>query len=349
MGIKYATREDVKLALDIKETARADADVDSALDSSTDAVHALTLRRFYPWTGTRSFDWPVRGYGSAWRLWLDSNELASITTLVAGGTTLTADQYFLRRSDDRDEVPYDQVQISLSGSGSFSSGPSWQKAIVITGVYIGCPLDEDPAGALAEALDATETAVNVSNGAAVGVGSILRVDSERMLVTGRQMLTTAQTLQTPLTASLGDETVAVTTGSAFNVGEVVLLDAERMYIVDIAGNNLIVKRKWDGSTLAAHTGSTIFASRTLTVERGALGTTAAIHSDAASLAAHRIPGLVREYAVAYALDKLLQRRSGYSRTVGSGESEREMYGRGLREVKRDLEEAYGRRARVSAV
>jgi hypothetical protein len=348
MGIRYATREAVKYALDIQNTARSDSDVDSALDSATDAVWGLTHRRFYPEVATRRFDWPSARYPTAWRLWLDFNEMISITSIVSGGTTLAADEYILRRSDDVDEPPYDHVEIDLSAGGSFSSGDTWQRALAITGVY-GHSANEDAAGALAEALDSSETAVDVTNAGLIGVGNILRVDSERMIVTGRTMLTTAQTLQTPLTAAMNDEVVAVTSGAAYSVGEVLLLDAERMFVVDVAGNNLIVKRKWDGSSLAAHTASTIYASRTLTVERGVLGTTAAAHDTAAAIAKHRPPGLVSEYAIAYALDKLLQRRSGYSRTVGSGENEREATGRGLREITKDLHRAYGRKARVSAV
>lgn len=349
MGIRYATREAVENALDVKNTARASAEVDSALDSAFDAVFALTHRRFYPWTGTRNFDWPSRRYGTSYRLWLDSNEMASITTLVAGGTTIAASDYFLRRPDDLDEPPYNMVEIDLSSSAAFSSGDTWQRAIAITGVYIGCPVDEDPAGTLAEALDASETAVDVSDGAAIGVGSILRVGDERMLVTGRSMLTTGQTLQTPLTASVSNVAVVVTTGSAFNVGETILLDSERMLIVDIASNTLTVKRAYSGSTLAAHTGSTIFTPRTLTVTRGALGTTAASHSSADAIVTHRIPGLVNEFSIAYALDKLLQRRSGYARTVGSGDNEREAGGRGLTSITRDLVTRWGRKARVAAV
>ena len=65
------------------------------------------------------------------------------------------------------------------------------------------------------------------------------------------MLATGQTLQAPgLTDRANAETVPVTNGAAIAVGETILIDAERMLTVDIAGNNLIVKRGFDGSTLA---------------------------------------------------------------------------------------------------
>ncbi|MDQ7910256.1 hypothetical protein RB614_37760 [Phytohabitans sp. ZYX-F-186] len=349
MGIWYTTREAVKAALDYKETARSDAQVDAAIESASRAVEGLTHRRFYPWTGTRYFDWPDRRYSTPWRLWLDNNEVASISTLVAGGLTIAPSDYFLRRSDGLDEPPYTSIEIDLDSSAAFTSGPTFQRAVAVTGVFIGCPVDEVPAGALAEALDATETAVDVTDAAAVGVGHILRVGDERMIVTGRQMLTTGQTLQSALADRINDVTVVVTNGAAFSVGEVILLDGERMWIVDIAGNNLIVKRQWDGSVLASHTGSTIYASRTVTVERGALGTTAATHDTAAAIVRHKPPALVTEMADAEAINTLLQKRAGYARTVGSGDNEREAGGRGLRQVREDVRTTYGRKARTAAV
>ncbi|PZT70197.1 hypothetical protein DN402_31760 [Streptomyces sp. SW4] len=96
--------------------------------------------------------------------------------------------------------------------------------------------------------------------AAVGVGSVLRVGSERMLVTGRTMAATGQTLAADLTVQKKDVTVTVADASGFAVDETVLIDAERMLIVDIAGNTLIVERAVDGSVLAAHTtGAALYA------------------------------------------------------------------------------------------
>lgn len=349
MGISYITREAVKLALDMKATARADGEVDAAISSSTESIHGLTHRRFYPWTGTRYMDWPQRNYGSSWRLWLDANEMASITQLVSGGTLLDPSVYFLRRSDEIDEAPYDQIQVDLGTSGSFSFGATRQRALELTGVFIGCPVTEVAAGALAEALDTAETSVDVTDSAAIGVGDIIRVETERMMVIGRSMLTTGQTLQTPLTRDMSAVTVAVTDGSAFSVGETLLLDGERMLVVDIAANTLVVKRAWDGSVLATHAGSTIFAARTLRVERGALGTTAATHDTATAVVRFQPPPLVSELALAESVNTLLQRRSGYARTIGSGENEREVGGRALRDIRADCRRAHGKLARVAAV
>lgn len=347
-GVWYCTREDVKKALDVKETARNDAQVDRAIEAATRTVDGLTHRRFWPHAGTRYFDWPNPQGGRTWRLWLDDIEAVSIDALVAGGVTIPATDYLLEPVNSG--PPYNRIEVDLSSSSAFAAGPTHQRAIAATGLWGGCPAAEAPAGALAEALDATETAVDVTDCAAIGVGHIIRADSERMIVTGKQMLDTGQNLGGNLTASTADVTVPVSTGSAYAVDEVILVDSERMLIVDIAGNNLTVKRAWDGTVLAAHTlGADIYAPRTLVVTRGALGTSAGTHDTAAALARHVVPGLVRNYALALALDTLLQERSGYAREVGSGDNTQEATGRGLRALRDDVYAAHGRKARQRAV
>lgn len=350
MGVWYATREQIKAALDIAETARRDAQIDRAIEHSSRTVEGKLQRRFYPWTGTRYFDWPNPNSRTSLRLWLDENELISATQVAVdnGDTVLTAGQYFLRRADNRDEPPYTYVEVNRAVNAAFSSGSTTQRAVQIAGEY-GYRADTTPAGALAEALDAVETAVDVTDSASIGVGTIIKVDSERMTVTSKTMLTTGQTLQTPVDATEADTTIAVTTGSAFTIGETILLNSERMRIVDIAGNNLTVERAFDGSTLAAHTGSTIYAPRTLTVVRGDLGTTAATHSTSAAITAHVVPGSVNALCVAYSLNQLLQESAGYARISGAGENAREFTGRGIRSLEDDALRACGRRMRSGAV
>lgn len=350
MGVSYTTRERVKSALDIAETARVNALVDRAIESGSRMAEGLLQRRFYPWTGTRYKDWPDVQSRRSWKLYLDEDELVSVTSLVAGGVTIASGSYFLEPSNAPAlGLPYTQIQINLASTAVFDSDDTHQRAIAIGGVFAGCTLDETPGGTLAEALDSSETAVDVSDSASVGIGSLLRVDSERMIVTNKTLLTTGQTLQTPLTAAESDQSVVVTTGSAFAVDEMITLDAERMRIVDIAGNTLVVQRAQDGSTLAAHTGSTIYAPRTLTVQRGVLGTTAAAHSSGADLAVHVVPGPVESLSTAYALNEVLQKASGYARISGAGENAKEFTGRGIKSLEADAVQAYGRRARYRGV
>jgi hypothetical protein len=141
-----------------------------------------------------------------------------------------------------------------------------------------------------------------------------------------------------------------TTTGAPAVDETILIGSERMLVVDVAGSTLTVKRAWDGSVLTTHaSGADIYALRTLTVARGAYGTTAATHSDTAALARHVCPALVRDYALGVALVQLLGEQAGYARTAGSGEGQREVTGRGLAQLRRDLIAAYGRKSRIRGV
>ncbi len=345
MGVWYATREVVKEALDVAQTAYSDRQVDRCIESASRTVEGVLHRRFYPWTGTRYFEWPTDA--DSWRLWLDDADLLTVTTLTAGGVAIAASDYFLEPANSG--PPYESIEIDLSSGAYFAAGATHQRAIAVAGVF-GYAAEEAPGGTLAEALDTSETGVDVSASETIGVGSILRVDSERMLVTGRTMLDTTQNIGADLAASNAGQSVSVTDGTAFAIGETLLIDAERVLVRDIAGNTLIVRRAYDGSTLAAHTtGADIYAPRRLTVTRGALGTTAAAHNTAVSVAVHAVPGLVSEFCVALALTGLGQRQAGYARTVGSGEGEREASGRGLAQIRKDAMTTYGRGPRTAAV
>lgn len=349
----YATREDVMRALDSKETARNNRQIDRALEGASRSVEGLCHRRFYPETATRYFDYPGPQHARPWRLWLDANDLISITTLISGGTTIASTDYFLE--PNQYGPPYTRVEIDLDSSAAFSSGNTHQRAITITGLW-GYRNDETQVGTLAEALDATETIVDVDSAtsAEVGVGSLLRVDSERMLVTGRTMLDTGQNLGgAGLTAQANSVTVAVSDGTAYAIDEILLIDSERMLIVDIAGNQLTVKRAWDGSVLAAHSaGADIYAPRSLTVTRGALGTTAATHTTATSIHRWDPPGPVRDLTIAEALTTLTNEHAGYARTRRSGDggtSQRAVDSQALPQLRERVYASHGRKARIRGV
>ncbi len=347
MGVWYCTREDVKSALDSAETARNNAQVDRAINGASGSVEGQLNRRFYPWTGTRSFPWPNQQYARPWRLWLDFDELISVTSIVTGGTTLTVGtDVFLEPVNTG--PPYTHLEINLASRAAFDVGATYQRNIAITGVY-GFNLDEDPAGALAAAIVST-TAIraDVTDSSSIGVGSILRVDTERMIVTGKSLLTTGQTLQADLAALNSGDQVSVSDGTKFFTGETITVGSERMLIVDIAGNTLIVKRAWDGSVLATHSGATIYAPRTLTVARGALGTTAATHLIAAPVAKHAVPGLVRDLGIAESLVRLGVETAQYTRTQTRGQNGKPISSE-LEDIRARAFDAYGRKVRARAV
>lgn len=313
MGVLYATVERVKLDGDLRgadlnpQIARALESASRSIDGSRPGGGRLG-RRFYPEVATRYFEALPTHDGAT--LPLGRHELAAApTSITNAGTSLIVgtDVYLYPQYGP----PYDELRLV---SGAWSTA---LRGIVVTGPW-GYGADEAPAGTVIEALDASETAVDVSDVSAIGIGSIIRVDSERMIVTDKSLLSTGQTAT--CTAFNDDQAITVSDGTQFHAGETIQLDAETMLVRSIAGNVLAVTRAYDGSTLDGHTGATIYAPRTLTVQRGALGTTAATHLINAPAFRHVVPALVESLCIAVALDQIQQESGDYAGTAGSGGS-----------------------------
>lgn len=344
----YATREDVKEALDVKETARADRRIDRALENASRVIEGLCHRRFYPETATRYFDWPTGA--RPWRLWLDDSELISVTTLSSGGTTIAASDYFLE--PNRSGPPYNRIEIDLASSAAFGGGSTHQRDVTVTGLW-GYRNDETLVADVDEAMTSSETDLDVTDSSDIGVGSVLRIGTERLIVTGKAMKDTGVNIDASdsLAANVGDVSLTLSTlTGAPTVGETILIESERMLVVDVAGTVATVKRAWDGSTLAVHSaGADIYALRTLTVTRGALGTTAAAMAASDDVYRWDPPGPVRSLCVAEALVELKQGEAGYARTSGSGDHLRETRGLGIRDLRDSVYRSHGRKGRVRAV
>lgn len=351
----YTTREILKRALDQGEIPKNNRNIDRCIVSASRAAEGICHRIFYPRTATKYFDWPNEQDALAWRLWLDDQDLISVTTLTSGGSTIAAANYNLE--PNRTGPPYNRLEIDISTSSNFGGGSTHQQDISILGLW-GFADDHDDVGTVTEALDASETAVDVSAAASadIGVGSILKVDSERMLVTERAQLDTGINVGgAGLTANKNSQTLTVSDGTQFAVGEVLLIEAERVLIEEISGNTLTVERAFEGSTIATHAaGVDIYAPRTLTVTRGALGSTAATHSSGATVSLWRTPGLLRQYVTADAIHQLMQEQTGWFRTMSAssifgGTAKRAATVEALMDFREQLYRFHGRKARSRTI
>lgn len=340
MGIAYTNRETVAAALAYNETARSADAIDRAIQSASRSIEGQMHRRFHPTIATRAFQ-RVPGR----RLWLEDSEVISVTSLSIDGTAVTSNV----------SAPNDSGYTLSPNSGppftsiDFPNGPllSTEGDLLLTGVF-GYADNQIAAGSTATAVTTTtQTTVDVTDGSLTGVGDLLSLDTERVQVTGRAWTSTAQAAT--LTAQASAVTLTVILGSAWHVGEMLLIDAERILIVDIAGNNLIVKRAQGGSVLAAHTAATVYVSRTLTILRAQVGSTAATHLTALAITKLDPPAIVKELAVAEAINSLLQEASGYSRTIGSGDNVRNASGGGLDDLRATAYARVGRKARSVAI
>lgn len=351
----YTTREILKRALEINETARSNNNIDRCIQSAARRVDGLCHRTFYPVTATKYFDWPNDQGALPWRLWMDETELISVSALSSGGTVIASTEYNLE--PNRIGPPYNRLEIKTSSTSAFGGGSTHQQDITITGVW-GYTNEETNTGVTVEALDASETGIDVSGAVStlVGVGSILRIDTERFIVSGRAQLDTAQNLGgSGLTASKSDVTVAVADGTQFALDEVIKIDSESMLVVDITGNNLTVIRAYDGSVLATHAAAAdIYAPRTLTVARAALGTTAATHSSGATVYRWNAPSGIAQLNLAEAIHELMQEQTGWFRTMSAssnfgGAAKRAATIEALIDLRDSVYRQYGRKARTRTI
>ncbi|NUS26047.1 MAG: hypothetical protein HOV92_17745 [Streptomyces sp.] len=348
-GIWYATREDITNVLDVPQTARNRRYVDAALEAASRSVEGLCHRRFYPVDATRYFDWPNFQYAYPWRIWFDQWELRAVpSSVTSGGQAIPISACNFEPINSG--PPFSSVELRRDQPYSFGVSQTPQRDVAINGPW-GYRLTETTLGAITAAVSST-TATTVSvdgpTSAAVGVGSILRLDSERVIVTDRAQTSTGQT--GTLTASKSDVALTVANGAAYAVDEVLTLNAERIRVDDITGNVLTVERAYGGTVLAAHTTATIYAPRTLTVTRGALGTTADTHGNATTVYRFNAPGLVHQLTKAEAIWQLLQEQSGWFRKYAtSGDSSVIASRNAIEALREQTETEHGRKARQRAV
>lgn len=320
----YATVEQLAAASDYKPSAFEQDRLKRLLDAASRRIEQQLHRHFYPVTAAYTYTSPPiykprMADGSGFFL---DRDLLSISAATQDGTSATV--------ADIDLFP-----------GHFPNEPaSWAEltggTIVITGDW-GYSNDTAVSGALDGAMsDTTGTAPKVTDSNLVGVGDLIIIDSERLVVTDKLMVDLAQNTTGSLTADTSDVTVAAADGSVIFAGETLLIDAEKMLVLSISGNNLTVKRAWAGTVLASHSsGADIFAPRTLTVERGSTGSTAATHLDAAAITRNLPPGPITDLCLAEALTTYEQEASGFARGIGDGEGAREVRNLGLLDVRRE--------------
>ena len=338
----YVNADTIRAATAMPATVKADKAIARAIDDGSRAVERLCGGRlFYPTSATRTMDWPDSVNTDSRKLWLDGNEAVSISAISVDGTALTS-----WRVGPDVGPPYRWVETDLSTAETWTSHSTTghQDPVSITGVFAGCDTTTATAGALNGAIaTTTATTVAVTDGSDLSVGDCIKVDDEWMIITATAFADTSENLGSALTLDASDATIAVTDGATYAIGELLRVGRERLLIEDIASNDLYVVRKQHGTSIAAHSlGADIYVRRTLTVERGQLGTTAATHTDATAISRLVPPAGVTSLALAEALVVLANENAAYARTVGSGESEREARGGSIENLRKRTKTRYGR-------
>ena len=292
--------------------------VDDLIMAGSELVDAECQRHFYPLDATYTFDWPNYQYAYPWRLWLNQYELALAPTKVVSGTYLPSPVDItpgVIPQPINDGPPYTSIELRRDLSYSFGNNTTPQNDIGITGTF-GFWYKPVPAATLAVAMtDTTGTSLTLSAGptAGPGVGDVVLIESERMLITDIGYASTGITATSGGTTNQkGDNLIGVPDGTQFSAGEVILIEQEFMMVTNVVGNTLWVLRAVAGSILAAHSVMLIYANRLATVQRGALGTTAATHTQGKSIQRFEYPALVRQVATAHAITAKINEPAGYS-------------------------------------
>lgn len=341
LEVSYCTREAVQRELGYADTARLNRRVDDKIRQGARDIEGWCHRKFYPWTGTRSFDVPDTD-----SLWLYANELTGVDGITSGGTEMTTDDFILRPESG---PPYGWLDVNWGGSIGWESSSTWQRAIAITGTY-GYPTVQRAGALLTAEADSSSATLVLDDSAEIGVGSLLLAGTERLVVTEKALGAAGCTLDANLAANKAEVQVAVDDGTAVSMGEMLAIDGERMYVEQIAGDTLTVIRGANGSTLAAHTsGATVYAPRIADVARAQGGTLSATHAEGTQIYLLLAPSLVQEANLALACAALEHGSSGYARTAGTGDNQRTVDDRGLSALMEDLYTRYGRKARSRAI
>lgn len=337
--VSYVTRETVQHVLNQADSVRNNRRIDEVIQSGSRDAEGWLHRRFYPTTATR-YPEPRCVRGRTLDLDHIDYELLSITSLTLDGTAASSSDWYLTPEVPGEGRGYTQICALSTGSLAW---PSTNRGIALAGEF-GSSNTTVAAGSLAAAVSSTSaTTLTLSDSSLAGVGDLLTIDSERLIVTEKEQLYVGTYLTADMTASATDTTAEVANGALVEQGEMILIGAERMFVEAVVSNTLVVKRAQNASTLAAHaTEDAVHAPRLVTVERGATGTTAATHLIGATIRRNKPPSLVGELALAFALNNLEQGRAGYAREIGQGENAREAGGRGIRALAEDCFAAYGR-------
>jgi len=321
------------------------------------------MRNFMLIDKTVHFDWPNYQYAYPWRLWFDAAELADVTVnppVVNSGGVVIPNSAIFWGDPNYPEPPFTYLELDRSKNYSFGNGPTPQREVAITGSF-GYWRVTEQAGTLAAAItDTVSQSVTVSDGHTPGVGDMMFVDNERMLVTNSSFASLSLGFTAGITSAFASDNSG-TTAATLVPDEVISVDQEFMLVQQVSPF-LVIKRAWGGSTLASHAANTpIYARRQLTVNRGVNGSTAATHSNSAAVSILSIPAPVKQLAIAESIVFLTQEASSYSAIQtrvsedsalgGTGRSaiREPQPGAGLDTLRFEVVQGYGRQARSRVI
>jgi hypothetical protein len=226
---RYVGRSTVKSRLGITDT-NDDTAIDSVIESVSRQIDQFCNRRFFAAIETRYFT-------ARSGVMCPVDDLLSVTTLATDdnadrtySNSWAATDYELEPVNaalKSPPQPYTSIVVTPNGVEAFGTD---RRAVKVVGLWGYYDQRTTSTATLAEDLDTSETAVDVSSGTAFEVGQTIRVDTEQMYISAISTNTLTVTR-----AVNGTTAAAHSNGAAISVyqypviSEVALLQATRLF------------------------------------------------------------------------------------------------------------------------
>lgn len=167
----------------------------------------------------------------------------------------------------------------------------------------------------------SQTTLKVDDGGRVSPGMCLLIGGEQELVTGWGDPTeNITTLNGAVTST--QDVITLTSVAGIFIGEIIRVDFEQMRVKDkrTGSNQVYVDRGWNKTGMVTHTTSTqVDVYRTVTVERGINGTTAAQHIQNAAISRYYAPEDIAKLTIEIATLMMNKAGSNYAGRTGNEE------------------------------
>lgn len=250
--------------------------------------------------------------------------LLSITSVTNDGTALVSSDYIAKPEEGMwANGPLSHLIVDPDAA-NLSEWVDEEDGVVIVGLWgkflrslsTGATVQDNPQSA-------SQTTLKVNNGAKVSPGMVLLIESEQEHVTGWDAPTSSITTFGANVANT-DEIVTLADASLVNVGEIIRAAStfEQMRVRDrnTTTNKCLVTRGWNGTPKTTiSSGAAVDAYRTVTVERGVNGATAAQHAQATAISRYVPPDDVILLARKMARLRVDQARGGFQGREGNAE------------------------------
>jgi hypothetical protein len=255
--------------------------------------------------------------------------LLEISAISNEGQALTSVDYILKPDDGHwANGPYTKIVADIDSALLYT----WSDLvddIPITGKW---GLYNRSAALTATVADTTQQSdsqltLKLSSAGEASPGMVLLIDTEQELVTGwSDPIASTTQLNGAITNS--EEILTVDSATVINIGEIVRIDFEQMLVKDrnTSTNKLYVLRGYNNTARASHLdNATLDVYRTVTVERGVNGTTAAVHANGVSVSRYFAPDDVQYLAKQIATLIVNKAKSGYQGRTGNADTGVVMY------------------------